>query len=394
MLKSFQYFFKLLNKAKESFRNLQKIDQEASSFVLKRRNKNEAEIIVFVRAWWAFLSDPTQRAFFRFESAKGLVAESLYKQRGKFVRPFIHSGMMGICAMGVILAPIVSEDISHGNPLSLQAPSAVLAAATENTDTQTVISDKARDLKTNYTVQNGDTLSTIAQKFALDSDTILWANDLTKGSTIKPGQTLVILPDNGVLHKVEKGETIYSIAKKFDAEPQAILDFPYNTFVNDETYTLAVGEEIFVPNGTPPNEAPAPSNLAIRRQTPSAGVVSASGEFAWPTVGQITQGFSWYHTGVDIANRAAPDVVAADSGTVIATNVSAVGYGIHVVVDHGNGFQTLYAHLSQMYVSVGQTVHRGDALGRMGSTGRSTGTHLHFEVRSGGQRVNPLNYLK
>lgn len=392
MPKKINSLFEFLKSIKHSLQALQKMDQEASSFVLKRRAKREPEIIIFIRAWWAFLSDPTQRAFFRFETAKGFVAESLYKQRGKFARPFIHTGMMGICAMGVILAPVVSEDISSNNPLS--APSAVLAATTENPDIQTLISDKARDLKTLYVVQDGDTLSTIAQKFNLDQDTILWANDLTKKSTIKPGQTLIILPDNGLLHKVEKGETIYSIAKKFDAEPQAILDFPYNTFVNDETYTLAVGEEIFIPHGTPPNEAPAPSNLATRRQTPDAGVVSASGQFAWPTVGQITQGFSWYHTGIDIANRAAPDVVAADSGTVVATVVSGVGYGIHVIIDHGNGYQTLYAHLSQMYVTNGQTVHRGDPLGKMGSTGRSTGTHLHFEVRTAGQFQNPLNYLK
>jgi murein DD-endopeptidase MepM/ murein hydrolase activator NlpD len=392
--KTLQNISNFLKRLGQSLNDLKKMDQEASGFVQKRRARSEPELIVFIRAWWQFLSDPTQRAFFRFENAKGFVAESLYKQRGKFARPFIHSGMMAICAMGVILAPVISEDISHANPLSLSAPSSVLAATTENPDIQTLQSDRVRDKKTPYEVQNGDTLSTIAQKFNISQETIMWQNDFRKNTVLKPGQTIDILPDNGVIHKVEKGETIYSISKKFDAEPQAIVDYPFNTFVNDETFALAVGEEIFVPNGTPPSEAPAPTNLANRRSTPDAGVVSASGDFAWPTVGQISQGFSWYHTGIDIANRAAPDVVAADSGTVVATTVSGIGYGIHVIVDHGNGYQTLYAHLSQMYVTNGQSVRRGDSLGRMGNTGRSTGIHLHFEVRSGGQKVNPLNYLK
>jgi murein DD-endopeptidase MepM/ murein hydrolase activator NlpD len=192
-------------------------------------------------------------------------------------------------------------------------------------------------------------------------------------------------------HKVTRGETIYSIAKKYDAEPQAIVDFPFNTFVNDETFALAVGQELIIPEGTMPQERPA---LAMgRRQTPNAGAVSASGTFVWPTVGQISQGFSWYHQGLDIANRGAPDVIAADSGTVIKAEVVG-GYGVMVMIDHGNGYQTLYGHLSQLYVREGQTVGRGNALGKMGSTGRSTGIHLHFEILTSGGKLNPLEALR
>lgn len=350
------------------------------------------EIREFLTLWWEFLATPTKKWFTRFEGAKGALAEGLYRQRGKFVRPFIHSGMLGIGAMGIMLAPIISEELPGGNPWQLPAPSAVLSAATENPTTHTSVSDKVRDKVVFYVVQDGDTVSTIAEKFGISVETVLWQNKLDKKAKLSAGQKIQVLPVTGVLHKVARGETIYSIAKKFDAEPQAIVDFPFNTFVNDETFALAVGQELVIPEGTMPEERPV-SSLA-RRQTPSAGAVSASGVFAWPAVGQISQGFSWYHKGIDIANRAAPDVLAADSGTVVDATGSGGGYGIMVVIDHGNGYQTLYAHLSQLYVKAGQTVRRGDSLGKMGSTGRSTGIHLHFEVMSSAGKINPLEALK
>ncbi|KKS21623.1 MAG: Peptidase M23 family protein, partial [Candidatus Roizmanbacteria bacterium GW2011_GWC2_41_7] len=117
-------------------------------------------------------------------------------------------------------------------------------------------------------------------------------------------------------------------------------------------------------------------------------------QLLFPTTGSITQQPVWYHMALDIANRAAPDVYAAEAGTVSLATCYQWGYGCHIIVDHGNGMQTLYAHLSSFYVSAGQSVGRGDALGRMGSTGRSTGTHLHFEVRNGGVAINPWNYLQ
>ncbi|TSC87998.1 MAG: Lipoprotein [Microgenomates group bacterium Gr01-1014_5] len=350
------------------------------------------ELREFCSLWWEFLSVPTKRWFTRFENAKGVLAEGLYRQRGKFARPFIHSGMLGIGAMGIMLAPIISAELPGGNPWQLPAPSAVLSAATENPATITSVSDKVRDKVMDYEVQDGDTISTIAEKFGVSVETILWQNKLTKTSKLKSGQKIQVLPVTGVLHKVAKGETIYSIAKKLDAEPQAIVDFPFNTFVNDETFALAVGQELVIPDGTMPEERPVTS--LARRQTPNAGAVAASGSFAWPVQGTFTQGFSWYHKGIDIANRAAPDILAADSGTIVNASASAGGYGILVIIDHGNGYQTLYAHLSQLYVGVGQTVRRGDALGKMGSTGRSTGTHLHFEILTGGGKINPLEALK
>lgn len=303
---------------------------------------------------------------------------------------------MGVlAAVGITLAPVIAEEFptSASNPWEAPSPSSVLSAATENPQTGTLVSDKPRDRIIEYQVQEGDTISSIAEKFAISQETIVWQNDLAKNAVLKPGQTLQILPVTGVSHKVAKGETIYSIAKKYSAEPQAMVDFPFNTFVNDETFALAVGQVLIVPDGTPPKEAPPPSYYA-RRTTPDAGAVTASGVFVWPASGYISQGFAWYHKGIDIANKATPDILAADAGAVTYTGCLGWGYGCHVIVGHGNGYVTLYAHLSQVYVNIGQRVGRGNALGRMGSTGRSTGTHLHFEIRQNGVLVNPLNFLR
>lgn len=350
------------------------------------------ELKEFILLWWKFLYTPTKAAALRFENIKGILAEGLYRQRGKFARPFVHSGMLGIGAMGIMLAPVISELPGDNVEATTEAPSAVLSAATENPATATSISDRVRDQIVNHKVQEGDTVSSIAEKFGVSQDTILWQNDLTKKSKLKPGDQIQVLPVTGISHKVTRGETIYSIAKKYDAEPQAIVDFPFNTFVNDETFALAVGQELVVPDGTMPEARPL-TGLA-RRQTPDAGTVTASGTFVWPTTGQLSQGFSWYHRGLDIANPGAPDIIAADSGTVSSAGGTGGGYGIMVMVDHGNGYQTRYAHLSAVAVRVGQTVGRGDVVGRMGTTGRSTGVHLHFEIIENGVQLSPLEFLR
>lgn len=348
----------------------------------------------FAKKWGAFLSERAKNAFVSFEKAKGVITEGLYKQRGKLARPFVHSGMGTIAAIGIMLVPIISEELpGRSDPWQAPSPSAVLAAATENPETATLVSDKVRDRIIEYEIQPGDTISTIAEKFGVSQETVLWQNELTKNAKLKPGQSLEILPVTGISHKVQKGETIYSISRTYSAEPQPIVDFPFNTFVNDETFALAVGQLLIIPDGTPPQEVPAPSSLA--RRTPDAGTVTASGDFVWPASGRISQGFAWYHRGIDIANKDAPDILAADSGEIIAAGwLDNAGYGNRVIIDHGNGYQTLYAHLSQVYVVPGQTVKRGVAIGRMGSTGRSTGTHLHIEIRRDGVPVNPLELLR
>jgi len=204
---------------------------------------------------------------------------------------------------------------------------------------------------------------------------------------------LRIPPVTGIIHKVQRGETVYSIAKKYQANPQAIVDFPFNTFADDETFALAVGQILIVPDGVMPKAKPRVTQY-LARQEVSVGTTGAQGQFIWPTSGRITQRYSWYHRAIDIANKNAPAIVAAAPGRVVATIYSRVGYGNHVIIDHGNGYQTLYAHMSRIYVKKGQTINAGQAIGQMGSTGRSTGIHLHFEVIKNGVKLNPLTVLK
>jgi len=332
------------------------------------------------------------------EGAKSLAAEKLYEGRGKLARPFIHSGMGGLVILGILLAPIIANSFPafSGNSFAqTPAPSAVLSSTTEaEMETATFVSDKPRAEIIDYTVQTGDTLSGIAQKFGVSVDTIRWANDLNTSISLKPGQTIKISPVTGVVHKVKKGDTVYSVAKYYGSDPQAIVDYPFNTFTNDETFELAVGQILIVPDGEMPQPG-APTRQYLARQTPDAGTVVASGTFVWPTSGRISQAFSWYHRAIDIANKSGTPILAADSGKVIVAGwLDNVGYGNRVIIDHGNGFSTLYGHLSKISVNIGQTVKRGDVIGLMGSTGRSTGSHLHFEIREKDRTVDPLTYLK
>jgi len=339
----------------------------------------------------------------RFEAGKGWVAEKLYRQRGKWAQPFTHVGMAGLALVGLMLAPVIASGYSNLFPdadqsIDLSTSNTTLLAF-ESQGMSTLISEKPRADVIEYTVQSGDTVGAIAEKFGVEEDTIIWENDLASAKSIKPGQTLRILPVSGIRHKVKKGETVYSIAKKYESEPQAIVDYPFNSFVNDETFALAIGQELIVPGGIKPkSKTLTTATKSVARgaiQTPDAGVVAGSGNFVWPAGGRITQGYFWYHQAIDIANRSAPNVLAADSGKVIIAGwPDRSGYGNRVIIDHGNGYATLYAHLQAIYVTPGQYVNRGEPLGKMGSTGRSTGTHLHFEIRRNGAKLNPLQFLK
>lgn len=334
-------------------------------------------------------------SFIRFETVKKAFAAALYRQRGKHAKRLMHSGMAGIAALGVVIAPVVAEEFPgrSPDPWEIPTPSNVLSASTAKANTTTIISDKVRDEVVEYDIQEGDTISTIAQKFDVNIDTVLWQNDMTENDSIKPGETLDILPVAGVSHKVKKGDTIYSIAKKYDVDAQPIVNFPFNTFTNDETFELAIGQIIIVPDGVMPKAKQV--SPRIRQITPNAGTVVASGQFVWPASGSISQRFVWYHKGIDIANRASPNILAADSGTVVVAGwPDGYGYGNRVIIDHGNGFRTLYAHMSRIFVVPGQTVSRGNAVGKMGSSGRSTGIHLHFEVIRNGVYLNPFSVLQ
>ncbi len=226
-----------------------------------------------------------------------------------------------------------------------------------------------------YVVRSGDSLGSIAHLFDVTVNTIVWANGL-KGGVIQPGQTLIILPISGVQHTVVKGDTLQSLAKKYKADAEEIAQ--YNALSTDEK--LAIGEKVIIPDGT---VAPPPSTSPTKNRVRNVGGPSYEGYYLRPILGGVrTQGLHGYN-GVDIGARTGTPILAAAEGDVIISRNYGynAGYGNYIVVKHANGTQTLYAHLSNNLVSEGTHVVRGQLIGEVGSTGRSTGPHLHFEVR-------------
>jgi len=325
-----------------------------------------------------------------FEGIKDIIVAFLIVKRGKYSSSFLNTSFLMIVAAAIVGGPIIAENAPFFQSFNDQNDyqSLVVSYNPYGGSLSTVFSVKPRDKVENYTVKGGETLASIAKKFDISVDTIRWANDIT-GDLIKPNQTLKIPPVTGIVHKVASGETIYAIAKKYHTNAQNILNFPFNSFEDLDTFSLMAGQTLYVPDGTIEPEKPAYQFVASIQ----AGVQGSS-NFIWPTSGVITQYYVWYHQALDIASPASPPVLAADSGTVVYAGCINWGYGCHVIIDHGNGYQTLYGHLSSYAVEVGNSVGQGNQIGIMGSTGRSTGTHLHFEIRSGGQLLNPLGFLK
>lgn len=366
---------------------------------MTHEDKFLADFPEFFSQLWRYLSRHGSRAFFRFEKGKDVVTGVLYQKRGKYARPFLHSAMMALIFFGATLGPkFVRSNIRAEEEATRQESGGtggeILGQSLDATGLVTLESDKPWNQVSEYTVKDGDTLSSIAAKFDLTIDSVKWANEAIDWKKIKPGDVVTIPPVTGIVYKVKAGDTIYSIAKKFSTNAQGIVDFPLNTFADDETFALAAGQTLIVPDGVMP-DAPAPTLPRYTNVlTPDAGSVAAAGSFVWPAYGRITQPYRWYHKGLDIANQAGGAILAADAGTVVVSGWTNAGYGYHVIIDHGNGYQTLYGHMSVLSVVPGQRVARGATLGQMGSTGRSTGTHLHFEIRTSGGNVDPMGYLQ
>ncbi len=287
-----------------------------------------------------------------------------------------------------------------------------------------------------YAVQRGDTIAKIAKKFHVTQETVLAANSLMRSAAVRAGDTLTIPTQDGILYSVRTGGKPQDVARKFGvqlktitlannivaatiltkgqlllipgvkpvvpAEPQkvAVAPKPSAAPVPEEQPAPVADEappatEEVPPNlpsdVTPINEPAQPSTAEVTPHPPLA----AGEKLLWPTVRHvITQYFSAGHPGIDIDGDYDNQIYAAADGTVVSSGWNDSGYGNMILIDHGNGMQTRYGHGSRVFVSVGQQVHRGDVIGMVGTTGRSTGTHLHFEVIIGGRRVSPLKYVR
>lgn len=339
-----------------------------------------------------------------FETNKNSFVKLFIIKRGRYSRLFLHFATIGVLGLGILIAPFLANTYpvfsKGGTENTIIASSNSKESITVGTDVfQTEISQKPRDKVIDYTVQRGDTISTIAKKFNISQDTIKWENDL-KNDNLTVGDNLKILPVTGIWHKVQSGESVYTIAKKYDSNPQQIVDFPFNDFANPETFSLVEGQMLVVPDGIKPEEvpvyrkSPSFSRPAYIAQGPSS--FSQAG-FTWPLRGGISQYASWYHMALDITSPEGTLIAAAKSGRVVkvSTGTWDGGYGNNVVIDHGDGTQTLYSHMSSIYVSVGSSVEGGkSSIGAVGMTGRTTGPHLHFEVRQNGSLINPLGVLQ
>lgn len=377
---------------------MRKLSKSVSRFV----SNFITEFFIFLSYLFVYCKKKTQRVGNNFEKQKNKLVRFFIMKRGRYNRPFLHLTTMAVLGIGVLIAPILADELPIFRSSASELTNLELAENREQSVVvgddvfKTSISEKPRDEILTYTVQKGDTLSTIAEKFGISKDTIKWSNDLTS-DTITVGDQLKILPVTGVAHKVAQGDTVYTIADKYDTEAQKIVDFPFNDFANPETFALVVGQNVIVPDGIKPSAQPV---YQQKRQTyyATGPVTSVSGGgTTWPVRGGVSQFASWYHMALDITANVGTPVVAAHGGTITKVNIGSWdgGYGTNVIVDDGNGTQTLYAHMSGVNVSIGSQVAGGSTVvGWVGMTGRTTGPHLHFEIRKNGALVNPLSYLQ
>jgi len=281
----------------------------------------------------------------------------------------------------------------------------------------TTIPSRPRQEVTQYTVVEGDTLFGIAEKFGLKPETVLWGNyyvlqDNPHG--LQPGQELIILPVNGTYHEWKQGEGLNGISTYYGVTPEEIINYPANnldiaTLGDFANPNIEPGTWLIVPNGRREYitwSAP----LGVTRENPASarvlgpgacdavsGGAVGYGTFIWPANNHHLSGFDYVpsanHWGIDIAGNDGEGVYATDAGVVVYAGWNNYGYGNMIMVDHGNNFQSLYAHLSGINVGCGQSVGQGDVIGAIGNTGRSSGSHLHFEIRAISSWVNPWDVL-
>jgi len=279
----------------------------------------------------------------------------------------------------------------------------------------TIIPSRPRVDVITYTVQTGDSVFGIADRFGLKPETILWGNYSVLADNphrLQPDQVLTILPINGTYHKWSAGENLQKVAEFYRVDPIEIVEWPGNPFdiyaTNIENPGIQAGTLLIIPNGQRemidygPPRIPRDNPAVARTYGPghcgelTDGAIGV-GSFIWPTLERYITGYDYSpatnHWGIDIDGDLGNAVWSIDNGVVVYSGWSYNGYGNLVVVDHGNGWQSLYAHLNDIYVSCGESVFQGTILGGLGTTGNSSGPHLHFELIYGSAKVNPWDFL-
>ncbi|HEX9384921.1 MAG TPA: peptidoglycan DD-metalloendopeptidase family protein [Anaerolineales bacterium] len=264
-----------------------------------------------------------------------------------------------------------------------------------------VPADKPRYEPEDYRVVRGDSVFAIAESFKLKPETILWANYETlqdSPDSLRPGQVLKIPPTDGIYYQWKENDTLESVAGEFKTTVDAILNYPGND-IDLTNPKIDSGSWVMVPGGERefvqwlvPTIAKGASGTSSTSQSACAGGAVGGGGFSWPTANHFLSGNDYWsgHLGIDIAAGEGAPISAADSGVVtMAQDGYNYGYGNVIQIDHGNGYSTVYAHLSAIFVSVCQSVGAGQQIGTSGATGNAQGAHLHFEVRQNGGFINP-----
>jgi murein DD-endopeptidase MepM/ murein hydrolase activator NlpD len=331
---------------------------------------------------------------------QGALIEETFDQSA-IVSPIEQSYLDNLGAMKeqpIVDQGAADEDNDFNEPTVTQGGSALVKPEIASTNE----TKRARTETVTYSVQDGDTISTIAEKFDIKVSTILWENNLSAYSVIRPGDNLRILPVDGINYEVVKGDSITEIAKNYGVSDIVIISY------NKASEGIKIGQKLFIPGGSKKSfaryESESVSGAKLLQNIAKIPITelfkkpkdkpATGNKMSWPTLGaRITQYYQWSHHAIDIANKIGTPIYAADSGIVEVIGWGS-GYGNQIIIDHGGGKKTRYAHLSKFYVSKGEKVSKGETIAAMGSTGRSTGPHLHFEVMINGTKYNPLNYVR
>jgi murein DD-endopeptidase MepM/ murein hydrolase activator NlpD len=259
-----------------------------------------------------------------------------------------------------------------------------------------------------YTVEKGDSIFKISKQFDIKPETILWANPETLNDNpelLTIGMKLKIPATDGIYYQWKTGDTVAAVAARFKTEPSSILLWPENDLdlldpiINPGSYVMVPGGKREMVSWVMPTIPRGKSGVSKALAGPGACETTdgayGTGTFVWPAVNKSLSGNDYWsgHLALDIASNMGSPVFASDSGLVVYAGWNNTGYGNMIMIDHGNGYQTLYAHLSQISISCGSSVYQGSSIGASGSSGNSTGPHLHFETRYLSGLVNPWSLM-